>query len=138
MDTTETPAAGMLVAEAAALWGISADAVRKRAYRGALESYKVDGRLYVVVPANGRHSAPRDDGRHAADGMGQDMRLQAALAELAVVKDERDYLRGVLMTSIVTQRQLAERLAVAERQPAPWWRQLIARLRGSPGHPAAS
>ena len=122
MATTETPAEGMLVAEAAAHLGISADAVRKRVYRGALESYRVDGRLYVVVPANGRHATPRDDGRDATTRDDEDGRLAALRAELAVVRDERDHLRQHVHELTVLMGRIAEQRALPPPTPRPWWR----------------
>lgn len=61
-DASQQRRGGISVADAARILGTTAEAVRQRVKRGSLGSYKVDKRLYVIVPATDTRPETRPDG----------------------------------------------------------------------------
>jgi hypothetical protein len=86
------------VAEAAALLGLSEDAVRSRLKRGTLGKEKdADGTVFVVLGANGRPGRPTTNGDRPTTGQTTDQSALALMqAHLDSLGEQLTYIRDQL------------------------------------------
>jgi len=136
----------LTLAEAAKRMGTTAEALRKRIHRGTLPSVKVDGKVYVSVPAGA--AVPPPGGRpdeplappttvHLASGQMAFLAMKQAESEIAYLRQElvrrdsvEEELRAMLSHAQAVQHaqatiiaQLTQPLAIAAPKPAgrSWW-----------------
>jgi len=99
---------GIPLTDAAHRMGLSTIALRRRAERGTVEAYKIDGRWYVVVP---EQSAPvnepvRDSGP---------LQGTASDTTIAQVREELAFMRGRVETMHALEQELDARRREVEQ-----------------------
>jgi hypothetical protein len=140
------------VPEAARIWGVGTDAVRKRVARGTIESELIGDRRYVYLPDTG-HDEGRDKGHDTAStALVEELRdrvrsLERMLAEEQQARTEEQRRHDTLMAQLM---QRIPELEPAEGSPGapepateeaarpaatggapegarrPWWRRVFA------------
>jgi hypothetical protein len=124
----------MPIADAAKHLGLTVEMLRKRAQRGTLPAYKVDGRWYIIV-ADAEDHAPVQDTPSVQDvpdstsrpGHGAPTAVtQAAFSQLEAIRDQwlRPFVEELNAKSERIGR-LEERLAAAEQERDELRRQMI-------------
>jgi hypothetical protein len=112
MHQEQPQAAGVDVAQAAVLLGITAQAVRKRVRRGTLSAYKVDGTWRIVLPAaQATAGQPAQDAGSAAARAedvppGYAALVQRLESEVAFLRQLTEHQAGII-ASYAQQAQLA-------------------------------
>lgn len=110
MDADSQPE-GVPVVEAAALLGVSTDALRKRVARGRMPGYKRDGQWYVIMPGSDRStSVNTEDVTGASPDRVSELREEVRfLRERLAARDDaieemrRDHVREVEQLHILLQ-----------------------------------
>jgi hypothetical protein len=101
------------VREAAELLGLTPDAVRKRFASGRLDGAVDDGVVKISVDAVEHQRAELLRRLNARDARAQVAQETAGASDLNALRDERDRLRGDLITARATAQALAQANAAA-------------------------
>jgi hypothetical protein len=127
--SADSPQSGMPIADAAKHLGVTVEMLRKRAQRGTLPAYKVDGRWFIVVSEHDDQAPVQDettvqDVQDRTSGPGHDVFktttptvTPAAFSQLEAIRDQ--WLRPFVDDlNVKSERigQLQERLATTEQR----------------------
>jgi hypothetical protein len=124
MHQEQPQAAGVDVAQAAVLLGITAQAVRKRVRRGTLSAYKVDGTWRIVLPAaQATQVEPAQDAGSAAARAedvppGYAALVQRLESEVAFLRQLTEHQAGII-ASYAQQAQIAAPVDTTASLQAP-------------------
>ncbi len=119
-DPNERPTNRLIVADAARLLGLSAEAVRRRIKRGTLASEKVDGTVYVILDADPTQSNADPTNNQTTEPTTEKTAMVEVLSEhVAYLREQLDQEREANRENRRIIAGLVQRVPEIEATPGP-------------------